>query len=123
MPKETGAAELSPHEAIEQYQREVKEDPSDATKFMDLGAAFYIAHRWDDAIQAFEQAVRLKPDLAHAHYYLGVLYASQGLRERADQELSTLLQVSRNPILNAQAKARIPAVTSADQLVAPDAHA
>ncbi len=116
MPEKGNSAELSPREAIEQYERAVKNDPQDADKFMELGAAQYIAHEWDAAIEALEKAIALNPGLGHAHYYLGVLYAAKGNSERALKELNAVLSTSTNPILIAQAKARIPAVTSPDQL-------
>ncbi len=118
MAEKGSAVELTPHEAVEQYERATRSDPNNPELFMDLGAAYYIAHRWDDAIGAFEKAVQLKPDLGHAHYYLGVLYSAKGNKERAIDELNKVLQMSSNPILIAQAKARIPAVTSPEQLVA-----
>ncbi len=116
MAEKGNAVELMPHEAIEQYERATKSDPNDADKFMELGAAYYIAHQWDEAIGAFERAVALNPGLGHAHYYLGVLYAAKGEKERAQKELNAVLSTSTNPILIAQAKARIPAVTSPAQL-------
>ncbi|MGB8645121.1 MAG: tetratricopeptide repeat protein [Anaerolineae bacterium] len=109
-------AELTPSQAIEQYQRAVEMEPNSADKYMELGAAYYIAHRWDDAIQAFEKAAQLQPDLGHVHYYLGVLYAAKGDKARAQKELDAVIKVSKNPILIAQAKARIPAVTGPAQL-------
>ncbi len=117
MPDKSNAAELTPHEAIAQYERATKSDPNNAELFMDLGAAYYIAHRWDDAMHAFEQAVRLNPGLGHAHYYLGVLYSAKGDKDRANDELNRVLSTTTNPILIAQAKARIPAVKSTEQIV------
>ncbi len=118
MPEKGNAVELMPHEAIEQYERAVKSDPNDADKYMELGAAYYIAHEWDQAQSAFEKAVALNPGLGHAHYYLGVLYAAKGDKERAQNELIAVLTTSKNPILIAQAKARIPAVSGPAQLAA-----
>ncbi len=118
MPDKAKAVELTPHEAIEQYERAVKNEPNDADKYMELGAAYYIAHRWNEAQDAFERAVSLNPGLAHAHYYLGVLYAAKGDKTRALKELNAVLSTSKNPILIAQAHARIPAVTSPAQLSA-----
>ena len=117
MPDKANSVELTPTQAIEQYEREVKSGQVDADKYMELGAAYYIAHRWDEAIGAFEKAAQMNPELGHAHYYLGVLYASKGDKARAEQELNAVMRVSKNPILIAQAKARIPAVSSPNQLV------
>ncbi len=116
------SVELTPSQAIEQYQRAAERNPNDADNYMELGAAYYVAHRWDDAITAFEKAVQLKPDLAHAHYYLGVLYAAKGDQARAEKELAAVMQSTKNPILIAQAKARLSSdspylVTSLSKLV------
>jgi Flp pilus assembly protein TadD len=116
MPEKAKAVELTPHEAVEHYERVVKEEPKNGENLLDLGAAYYIAHRWDEAIGAFEQAVNLRPDLGHAHYYLGVLYAAKGDKERARKELETVMRMGNNPILIAQAKARIPGVSSSNGL-------
>ncbi len=116
MAKPDQAAELTPSEAISFYERAVKEDPNNADFFMELGAAYYVAHKWNEAISAFEKAVALKPELAHAHYYLGVLYAATGKPEQAEKELNAVLQTTANSMLKAQAQARIPAVTSPEQL-------
>lgn len=118
MPDKGQPVELTPHQAVEQFEREAKEKPTDAETMMELGAAYYISHRWDEAIGAFEKAVSLKPDLGHAHYYLGVLYAAKGDKERAQRELQTVIKVGNNPILVAQAQARIPMVNSPAELVA-----
>ncbi len=118
MPDKAQAVEITPHEAIEQYERAVRDEPNNADKLMELGAAYYIAHRWDQAIDAFEKAVASNPGLGHAHYDLGVLYASRGDKERALKELNAVLSTTKNPILIAQAKARIPAVTGPEQLAA-----
>ncbi len=116
MADKANAVELTPSQAIEQYQRATEGEPNNADRYMELGAAYYIAHRWDDAIQAFEKAIQLNMSLGHAHYYLGVLYAAKGDKARAKKELDAVLSVSKNPILIAQAKSRIPAVTSPAQL-------
>jgi Flp pilus assembly protein TadD len=118
MPAKPKTVELTPHEAVEHYERTTKDDPNNGENFMELGAAYYIAHRWDEAIGALEQAVKLRPDLGHAHYYLGVLYAAKGDKERARKELDAVMKLGNNPILIAQAKARIPAVTSSTGLAA-----
>jgi Flp pilus assembly protein TadD len=118
MPEKAKGAELTALQAVERYERAVKEAPDNGENFLDLGAAYYIAHRWDEAVGAFEQAVRLRPDLGHAHYYLGVLYAARGDKERARQELESVVKLGNNPILVSQAKARIPEVDSLDGLAA-----
>jgi tetratricopeptide (TPR) repeat protein len=81
-----------------------------------LGAAYYIAKRWDEALAAFEKAVEVDPKQAFAYYYIGVLNAAKGDRERANQALEKILQVSNNQMLKDQAQSRIPKVNSFAQL-------
>jgi tetratricopeptide (TPR) repeat protein len=115
-PVQGNSPQLTPQEAITYYERAIKEDPNNADNFAELGAAYYIAHDWDQAITALERAVQLQANHGHAHYYLGVLYAAKGDRERAEREMNTVLQVSDNPILKAQAKSRIPAIQNPSDL-------
>ena len=39
--------------------------------------------RWQDAIQAYKQAIRIKPDLADAHLGLGMAYLMTGDKNSA----------------------------------------
>jgi len=50
----------------------------DAEGYLDLGVAHGEAGRYQEAIEAFKQAIKLKPDLAEAHYNLGLAYANLG---------------------------------------------
>jgi len=109
------ASVLTPEQAIEKYSAEAKTQAT-AANYLELGAAYYVAHRWQDAIKAFEQAIALDPKQAFAHYYLGVLYASQGQRAQADAALSQVLAVSNNQMLKEQAQARIPNIKSVADL-------
>lgn len=111
-PAPTKSPLLTPEQAVAFYENSVKEHPNEAGPYLELGVAHYLAHQWDEAISALEQSVKLDPKLGHAHYYLGVLYAAKGEHARAEQELLTVLQVSQNPILRAQAEARIPTIKS-----------
>lgn len=109
------ASVLTPEQAIEKYAAETKSQTT-AANYLELGVAYYVGHRWQDAIHAFEQTIALDPKQAFAHYYLGILYASQGQRDKADAALAQVLQVSNNPMLKEQAKARIPNIKSVADL-------
>lgn len=104
-------AVLSPEQAIEKYSAQVKTNAT-AANYLELGAAYYIAHRWQDAITAFEKTVELDSKQPYAYYYLGILYAALGQREKANAALEQLLQVSNNPMLKEQGRARIPKISS-----------
>lgn len=102
---------LTPEQAIDKYSDAIKSQAT-AANYLELGVAYYVAHRWQDAIQAFEKTVALDPKQAFAHYYLGILYASQGQRDKADAALAQVFEVSNNQMLKEQAKARIPNIRS-----------
>lgn len=102
---------LTTEEAIEKYSTAVKTEPT-AANYLELGAAYYIAKRWNDALQAFQKTVEADPKQAFAYYYLGILNAAMGNRDKADEALEKLLQVSNNQMLKDQARARIPKITS-----------
>lgn len=102
---------LTPEEAIAKYADAVKTEPS-AANYLELGAAYYIARRWEDALKQFQKAVEVDSKQAVAYYYLGVLNAAMGNRDKANDALNQVLQISNNPMLRAQAQTRIPQVKS-----------
>jgi tetratricopeptide (TPR) repeat protein len=106
---------LTTEEAIEKYSTAVKTEPT-AANYLELGAAYYIAKRWNDALQAFQKTVEVDPKQAFAYYYLGILNAALGNRDKANEALEKVMQVSNNQMLKDQAQARIPKVTSPDDL-------
>ncbi|HZQ09923.1 MAG TPA: tetratricopeptide repeat protein [Anaerolineae bacterium] len=106
---------LSPDEAIAYYENAVKSEAT-AANYLELGAAYYVAHRWEDARNAFEKVIELDPREGYGYFYLGVLYAAFGQREQAQAALEKVLQVSNNQMLKDQAKTRIPNVHSVADL-------
>lgn len=102
---------LTTEEAIEKYSTAVKTEPT-AANYLELGAAYYIARRWQDALQAFQKTVEIDPKQAFAYYYLGILNAALGNRADADNALAKVLEVSNNQMLKDQANARIPKINS-----------
>lgn len=106
---------LTVEEAIEKYSNAVKSEPT-SPNFLELGAAYYIARRWQDALNAFQKTVELDPKQSVAYYYIGILSAALGNREQANAALEKVLQNSSNPMLQDQARARIPNITSPEQL-------
>lgn len=106
---------LTTEEAIEKYSAAVKTEPN-AANYLELGAAYYIAHRWEDALSAFQKVVDIDSKQAVAFYYIGVLNAALGNRDKANQALDQLLQVSSNQMLKEQGRARIPNIQSVADL-------
>src|SRR5581483_1280332 len=106
---------LTPQEAIQKYEQAVAAQPT-ASDYLELGVAYYIAKRWDDALRAFQKAVEVDPRQGFAYYYIGILSAAMGNREQAMQALNRVIEVSNNQMLKDQARARIPNITSLAQL-------
>jgi tetratricopeptide (TPR) repeat protein len=105
--KKTKEPELNVHQAIERFERAVKDDPKDPQARLNLGSGYYAGHNWDAAFKEFQQAAALAPGLDHAHYYLGVLYARRGEKETARQELEKVLNGNGHFLLKNQAKIQI----------------
>jgi len=99
--------ELTARQAVEQFERAVKQNPNDAQARLNLGSGYYAAHDLDAALKEFQQAAALAPMLDHAHYYLGVLYAKRGDKDTARQELEKVLNGNGHMLLKNQAKIQI----------------
>ena len=99
--------ELNVHQAIEQFERAVRESPNDPQARLNLGSGYYAGHNWDAALKEFQQAATIAPSLDHAHYYLGVLYAKRGDKDTARQELEKVLNGTGHFLLKNQAKIQI----------------
>jgi len=62
------------------------EDRIRARAELDKGKELYRNDQDDEAVLAFMEAIRLDPDLAEAHFRLGLGYESLGKREEAEAE-------------------------------------
>ena len=58
-----------------------------------LGKVCYELGRYEEAIKALNQAVRIRPDLAEAQYGLGVSYANMHLYKKAAKALKQAIQL------------------------------
>ena len=61
----------------------IKQDPANIELYIRLGFTYSKLEKADDAQRAFENAVRLDPKRAIAHYMLGLIYEKKGLKEKA----------------------------------------
>ena len=95
-------ANSTPAANIETNQANVKTELTPLPEFTDADTAFaegnklFDANEIDMAIQAYEQAVKLNPDLAEAYFKLGVSYA---IKEKEDElnALSTVSETEEEP--------------------------
>jgi len=65
-----------------------------------LGQAYYLLHRYDDAIGAFNQVLMSNPAMERAHLWLAATYAQGGMQDDAEWEVEQVL--TTNPELSIQ---------------------
>lgn len=68
--------------AVELIRRAIAICPSSAVYFSNFGNILKDIGRVDEAIAAYQQAIRLKPDYANAHYNLGIALKTKGAMTR-----------------------------------------
>ena len=73
-------------EAIEECLRAQALDPYSLIINRDLGAAFYFARRYEEAVKQFEKGLELAPDFAPSRALLGLTYTLLGDHQRAIAE-------------------------------------
>lgn len=61
-------------EALEEYGKATRLDPSNPESFYLRGRVFLKSMRYDEALEDFRTAARLKPDYKEAHDHLGWIY-------------------------------------------------
>jgi Flp pilus assembly protein TadD len=61
-------------------------DRGRARELLDKGKEFYRNDQDQEAVASFEEALKLDPDLAEAHFRLGLGYEALGKREEAEAE-------------------------------------
>lgn len=64
-------------------ERDILRQPNNVDLHVKLGFTYTRLGRADDAQRAFENAVRLDPRKAIAHYMLGLVYEKKGLKDKA----------------------------------------
>ena len=61
-------------------------DPEDADVRTDLGRAYELLQRWDEAVAEYRLALELDPTLNRVHYVLARLYRQLGQADLAKQQ-------------------------------------
>jgi tetratricopeptide (TPR) repeat protein len=69
---------------------------SEAQRYFDEGTVAYKANRDQEAVEAFQQAVRVQPDYPEAHLKLGLAFAALGQDDAADKEYQTAVAQYKN---------------------------
>jgi tetratricopeptide (TPR) repeat protein len=104
--------------AAQAFQEASRRDPRDERPHNELGSLYLAQHKYDQAIQEYEDTLRLgTPEDYQVQFRLGVAYRLNGNRAKADQNLEAAL--GKNPH-NAEAQL-ILAELYAEQKLYPDA--
>ena len=85
----------SPDEAIPYLESAVRFDPQiDNGYFVDLGLAYFLLGRYDDAIRRMEQLRVRAPDYAYTYIPLTAAYSAAGRRDEAEDAANNLKRLS-----------------------------
>ncbi len=66
-----------------------KLDPLSLLMNMTPGLTSYLAHHYDEAIEAFQKVIEMESNFMAAHSMLGSAYEQKGLYEKAIAEFKT----------------------------------
>jgi tetratricopeptide (TPR) repeat protein len=80
-------------EALAENKRAQELDPLRISFKGNEGGILMSARRYDEAMQAFQNVIRMQPDYAHAHGGLGYTYAAKGMYAEAIKEFETALSL------------------------------
>ena len=84
--KRSGQQSTNNSAGTPQVSNNLPEDRTRARDQLEKGKEFYRNDQDAEAVLAFMEAIRLDPDLAEAHFRLGLGYESLGKREEAEAE-------------------------------------
>lgn len=91
-----------PEKAIDYAKRAMRLDPHYTGDVpMVLGHTLYSARRYEEAIQAYNEAIRLNPDLQPAHRWLAAIYGELGDKENAQKAVAEVLRISPKATIRA----------------------
>ncbi len=79
--------------AIKTYQQSLRQDPSQSGVYLALGNTLVVADRLDEAVAAYEQAVKLDPSAAN-RYSLGQGYLAVGRYDEAERQFEQVKQTA-----------------------------
>ena len=77
------------------YEQAITLDPHFALAYLQLGAAFARDKKYAEAIEEYRKAIAESPGLEEAHFRLSEAYRLTGDKIRAQQELATYNQLSK----------------------------
>ncbi|MBI5675378.1 MAG: tetratricopeptide repeat protein [Nitrospirae bacterium] len=75
------------------WEDAAEKSPNKARPLHNIGLEYAKQRRTDEAIKAYQAALRLKPDYVACHYDLGVAYIDKGRVDDAIREFQTILKI------------------------------
>src|SRR3954454_17171797 len=91
------STELTQAKAVQPQELQQKgvesQEQQDAVACYHRGVELYRAGRYKQAVEAFQQAIRLKPDFAAAHHGLGYVYDELGEYKKALQSYQRAIEL------------------------------
>jgi len=85
-----GAGEAG--DGVERLEALRAEDPGDVALLLDLGEAYFMAQRLDDAERTYAEALAAEPDSAAAQVGLAMVVQARGDSRRAEKALQAILE-------------------------------
>ncbi|MGD1041551.1 MAG: tetratricopeptide repeat protein [Sedimentisphaerales bacterium] len=79
--------------ALAYFQKGAEKNPQNPYWWVDIGYCYSELGRYQDAIEAYKQAIRIKPDFAGAHYNLGVAYGKLGRYQDAIESYKQAIRI------------------------------
>ena len=86
---------------VEHCERWIKAQPGEGLGWYGLGMAYNSLGRHEEAVGAYKEALRLKPDFAEAWYNLGVAYLRLGRHEEAVSAIKEALRLKADFVAEA----------------------
>lgn len=80
--------------SINLFERSLAVTENNALAHNNLGAAYAVEGRFDDAIAQYREALRIWPGYAKAHHNLGTEYSKQGLSDKAIEHLQESIRLN-----------------------------
>lgn len=91
---ETLAAMGRFHEAVDESQRALQDDPLSLIVNSNAAWTFFLAGQSDEAIQTLQKAIELDPTFPRTHFRLGIIYEALGRTHDAVEEFRIAAQSS-----------------------------